>query len=64
VTKTYDVERAGERRIVSWHSSDGSKARLVKSDRLAYREMNGPGNEAAREKIGLEPAGRISPFDA
>ena len=64
VVKSYDVERGAERRIVAWQSNDGSKARLVKSERLAYWTMNGPGNEAAREKIGLDPGGRILPFDS
>jgi hypothetical protein len=51
--RTIDVEKAPPHHVVGWTTSDGESARLVKSARLAYWKMNGPGNEAKREEIGL-----------
>jgi hypothetical protein len=50
---TYDVELASPHRLVAWATSDGEKAELLGSERLAYWKMNGPGGEQALEKLGL-----------
>lgn len=47
------VERAYPRRIVRYEVSDGETAELVGSVRLPYWELNGPGQEAVLEKMGL-----------
>jgi hypothetical protein len=51
--RTFDVEKAPPHRVLGWTTSDGESARQVKSARLAYWKMNGPGNETRREEIGL-----------
>ena len=53
--RTFDVERAAPRRIVHWTSSDGEDATLLRTARLRYWEMNGPGGEAHRTELGLPP---------
>jgi len=53
-TWTIEVESAWPHRIIRWSRSDGLKAELVGSERLAYWRMNGPGFESALEKIGLQ----------
>ena len=52
---TYDVEVASPHRLIAWAASDGEKAELLGSDRLAYWKMNGPGGEEALAKLGLRP---------
>lgn len=52
---TFWVERAAPHRIVRWSCSDGEHAELLGSDRLAYWELNHPGDEAALAKLGLTP---------
>jgi len=54
-TWTFHTESAAPHRIVRWTCSDGEKANLLASDRLAYWERNGPGGEAALAKLGLRP---------
>jgi hypothetical protein len=54
-TWTFWIERAEPRRIVQWETSDGERAQLLASDRLAYWQLNGPGGEAALTKLGLTP---------
>ena len=54
-TWTYWVERVEPRRIVRWTCSDGERAELRGSERLAYWELNAPGGEAALAKLGLTP---------
>jgi hypothetical protein len=52
---TFWIERAEPRRVLQWETSDGEKAQLLASDRLAYWQLNGPGGEAALAKLGLTP---------
>ncbi len=54
-TRTFDVERAHPRRVLGWSASDGTRVSLVKTARLPYWKLNGPGGEADRTKVGLEP---------
>jgi len=53
VTRTFDVEQRGARRIVAWTASDGERATLLRSERLPYWQLNGPGDESHRESLGL-----------
>jgi plastocyanin len=52
-TTTWYVEHAGPHRIVGWESSAGEKAAMRGSARLPYWELNKPGGEAERAKMGL-----------
>lgn len=61
VTRTVDVERAPPRRILGWTTSDGERAELVRSERLAYWRLNRRGDEARREEMGLSPEGPVPP---
>jgi hypothetical protein len=54
-TVTLDVERDAPRRILGWSTSGGEEARLVGTARLAYWELNRPGDESWLERIGLRP---------
>lgn len=54
-TWTFLVEKAPPRRIVAWETSEGERAELRGSDRLAYWQLNGPGGEKHLEALGLEP---------
>lgn len=54
-TWTFWIERAEPHRVLRWETSDGEKADLLASDRLAYWQLNGPGGEAALAKLGLAP---------
>lgn len=51
----FQVEAAPPHRIVAWETSDGERAELRGSDRLAYWKLNGPGGEEHLERLGLEP---------
>ena len=50
---TFQVEVAPPHRIVAWEASDGERAELRGSDRLAYWKLNGPGGEEHLERLGL-----------
>lgn len=52
---TYDVERAPPRRVLAWSSSDGERGTLLRTARLPYWKLNGPGGEAYLEQVGLKP---------
>jgi hypothetical protein len=52
---TYDVERAPPRRVLAWSSTDGERGTLLKTARLPYWKLNGPGGEAYLEQVGLKP---------
>ena len=54
-TWTFFVEQGGERRVVKWQTSDGQKAELVSSARLAYWQMNDNRYLPAVQKLGLSP---------
>jgi len=52
-TRTFDVERDGDHRILAWSTSEGEEATLRATKRLPYWTMNGPGNERALAELGL-----------
>ena len=56
VTRTFDVEQRGARRILAWTASDGERATLLRTERLPYWQLNGPGDEQHRESLGLPRA--------
>lgn len=60
-TMTFYVETAPARRIVKWMRSNGEVAELVKSERLAYWELNGAGKESYLEKLGLAARPPLTP---
>ena len=45
VVTTYDVEKAVPRRVLGWTTSGGDEAKLLKTTRLPYWQLNGPGDE-------------------
>jgi len=45
VATTYDVEKAAPRRVLSWKTEGGDEAKLLKTARLPYWQLNGPGDE-------------------
>lgn len=51
--RVYEVEAGGQRRLLGWRASDGEEMRIVATERLAYWTLNRPGDESARERIGL-----------
>ena len=53
VVTTYDVEKASPRRVLSWKSNGGEEARLLKTARLPYWQLNGPGDEKYLQQLGL-----------
>lgn len=59
--RVFDVERDPPRRILGWTTSTGEEAELLATERLAYWDMNGPGDEAVREALGLSPRGSLPP---
>jgi hypothetical protein len=52
-TTTWQVESAAPHRIVAWSSSTGEAAKLRGSDRLPYWQLNKPGDEVHRARVGL-----------
>jgi hypothetical protein len=54
-TWTFWVEPGEPRRILMWSCSDGERARLLGSDRLAYWKLNAPGGEQYLARLGLTP---------
>ena len=54
-TWTFWVEPSDPHRILQWQCSDGERARLLGSDRLAYWKLNAPGGEQYLAKLGLTP---------
>ena len=53
VTTTYEVEKAAARRVLAWKSKDGEEARLLKTARLPYWKLNGPGDEKYLQQLGF-----------
>jgi hypothetical protein len=51
--RTFEVEAAGDRRLLGWRSSDGDDLQIVATACMPYWQLNGPGDEAARERVGL-----------
>jgi hypothetical protein len=60
-TTTWLVEAEPPYRIVRWSSSDGEKAELLGSERLAYWKLNQPGGETRLKALGLKPHAGSSP---
>ncbi|MFN7142786.1 MAG: hypothetical protein ACK4YP_03350, partial [Myxococcota bacterium] len=52
-TTTWLVETAAPHRIVAWSSTAGETAELRGSDRLPYWQLNKPGDETERARVGL-----------
>lgn len=53
VTTAYEVEKAAARRVLFWKSSDGDEAKLLKTTRLPYWQLHGPGDEKYLQQLGL-----------
>jgi hypothetical protein len=54
----YFVEEALPHHLLGWTRSDGERATILGSKRLAYWEMNNPGGEKALKELGLAPVER------
>jgi hypothetical protein len=54
-SRTFEVERDGDHRIVSWSTSEGERATLLASTRLPYWTLNGAGDERYLSELGLTP---------
>lgn len=52
--KRIDIEAAWPHRVLGWSASDGEKATLQGSKRLAYWMLNGPKDTGYRKQIGLK----------
>lgn len=59
--RTFWVEEEAPRRVLAWETSLGDRAELLATERLAYWELNRPGDEAWREALGLDPRGALPP---
>jgi hypothetical protein len=59
--RVFEVERAAPRRILGWTTSTGEEAEILATERLAYWEMNGLGDETVREALGLSSLGIVPP---
>jgi hypothetical protein len=54
LTTTYEVEKAPPRRVLSWKTNGGDEARILKTARLPYWQLNGPGDEKYLQQLGLQ----------
>lgn len=52
-SRTIDVEAAEPHRVLGWRASDGEEARILRTARLAYWQLNHNGDERQRESFGL-----------
>jgi hypothetical protein len=52
-TRTIDIEKAPPHRVLGWTASDGEVARLLKTARLPYWQLHGPGDEKYLAQLGL-----------
>lgn len=59
--RTFHVERAEPRRVLAWTTSEGTRAALIRTERLAYWRLNAEGDEELLERLGLDPAATGSP---
>ena len=59
--RVFDVERDAPRRILGWTTSTGEEAQLLATERLAYWELNRPGDESWRQALGLSLRGIVPP---
>jgi len=53
VSVVYEVEQAAPRRLLGWKSSDGDEARILRTARLPYWQLNRAGDEKYLEQLGL-----------
>jgi len=53
VVTSYDVEKASPRRVLAWKSTSGEEAKLLKTARLPYWQLNGPGDEKYLQQLGM-----------
>ncbi len=53
--RTFDVEQAAPRRVLAWETSTGETAEILGTERLAYWDLNAPGDERHRQSLGLGP---------
>jgi hypothetical protein len=60
-TWTFWIEPAEPHRVLMWSCSDGERARLLGSDRLAYWKLNGVGGEQYLARLGLRPRSPLEP---
>ena len=69
VVTTYDVEKAAPRRVLGWKTPGGDEARLLKTARLPYWQLNGPGDEKYLEQLwgqvshGFIRGSRMNPWE-
>jgi hypothetical protein len=65
VVRVLDVEVASPRRVLGWTTTRGGleveRAELLATERLAYWELNAPGDEARRAALGLGTRGYAPP---
>jgi hypothetical protein len=52
-TIVYDIEKASPHRVLGWKSSDGEEARVLKTIRLPYWQLNTPGDERYLKDLGF-----------
>ena len=55
VLARYWIEEAAPQRLLRWELPNGESAQLIRSTRLAYWQLNGPGGERHLEQLGLSP---------
>jgi hypothetical protein len=60
-TRTFEVERDGDHRILGWSTSDGERATFLKSTRLPYWTLQGEGDERYLSELGLAPPDGAEP---
>ena len=53
-TSTYQFETVAPDRLVRWSVDTGEEGLLLKSTRLAYWKLNGPGGEKYLKELGLK----------
>lgn len=54
MTTAYDIEKAMPHRVLGWKSKDGDEARILKTVRLPYWQLNAPGDEKYLQQLGME----------
>jgi hypothetical protein len=53
-TIAYDVEKAPPHRVLGWKSSEGEEAKILKTTRLPYWQLNSPGDERYLKDLGFK----------
>ena len=54
MTRTIDVEKGAPHRVLGWTASDGEVATILKTARLPYWQLHGPGDEKYLAQLGLQ----------